>query len=43
MLAALWRLCMGGFGLPGSYDRSTTLCTVASSLCVVAGEEELMS
>ena len=28
--AALWRLCMGGFGLPGFYDRSTTPCTVAS-------------
>lgn len=34
--AALWRLCMGGFGLPGFYDRSTTPCTVASLLRVVA-------
>ena len=34
LLAALWRLCMGGFGLPVSYDWSTTLCTVASLLYV---------
>lgn len=34
--AALWQLCMGGFGLPGFYDRSTTPCTVASLLRVVA-------
>src|SRR5437868_9717472 len=27
---------MGGFGLPGSYDRSTTPCTVASLSRVVA-------
>jgi hypothetical protein len=32
---------MGGFGLPGSYDRSTTLCTAVSLFCVVADGEGL--
>ena len=43
VLAALWRLCMGGFGLPGFYDRSTTLCTAVSLSCVVANGEVLTS
>ena len=39
-LAALWRLCTGGFGLPDSYGRSTTPFTAASLHLAVATSKE---